>query len=213
MTPRTALSAAVLATGLLVSLPVRGLADESARQEELRRKAMEMMGPGPEHVRLTNLRGHWDVEVRTWPSPGADPVVSAGRAVNTAVLGGRFLQSTWTASIMGMEVENLTMLGFDRRNGRYTAIVFDTFGTYSVSASGHHDAATGAIRLRGEESESSLGDSHRFSFVLELIDAGHYTWSLHFHDSPASSGAADFKMMEIRFSKPADATNAPGEGR
>lgn len=172
---------------------------DSAKQQELMRKAMEKIMPGPEHEALTSLAGEWQVDITVWPAPGKDPKVSSGRATNRVVLGGRFLESVWSGTMMGMPVENLTILGFDRRMQKFTSVVFDTFGTYYVTAAGERDSASHTVIMKGNEGQAALEHEHDYEFHLALIDRDTYAWSVVFRDPVTSSGTGNFKMMELTF--------------
>lgn len=192
----------ILSVNAFFTVAAFGAAEpDSAAKAEMMRKAMEAIQPGPQHRMLERLSGSWKIQIKTWPAPNRQPVISEATALNTAVLGGRFLQSTWKGKMMGMPTENLTMLGFDRRTGKYTAVVFDTFGTYYVTAAGEFSAADSTITFRGHEEESSLGHEHDFEFTLEFAGPDSYIWSVIFKDPVTSSGTGNFKMMELTFTK------------
>jgi hypothetical protein len=174
---------------------------DSATKAEMMRKAMEAILPGPQHRMLERLSGSWKIQIKTWPAPNKQPVVSEATATNILVLGGRFLQSTWSGKLMGMPAENLTVLGFDRRTGQYTAVVFDTFGTYYVTAAGDFNSADSTITFRGHEDQSSLGHEHDFEFTLTFAGPDRYIWSVIFKDPVTSSGTGNFKMMELTFAR------------
>lgn len=73
--------------------------DSAPRQtpEEIRVLAgrlAESARPGPEHERLARMAGAWDIEIKMWPRPGAEPLVMRGTVEAETILGGRFLVQT-----------------------------------------------------------------------------------------------------------------------
>lgn len=157
---------------------------------------MEAMQPGDEHRRLARLAGEWDQEVRIWSTPGAEPVTSQGRVENRMILGGRFLMSEGTAGEGAKQVGSLTILGFDRRHGLYTAAGYDTWGTYHVSAQGGWNAERGAIVLSGSDVVTE-DHTQAWDFVLREIDSNTYTWEVIFTDAVHAPDGVPFRMVEI----------------
>ena len=64
--------------------------------------------------------------------PGAPPMTFTGTSDAKMILGGRFLQINGSAQAAnpGMSSESLTVIGFDKRTGKYTMWGVDTDGTY-----------------------------------------------------------------------------------
>ena len=136
----------------------------------------ELATPGPEHRRLAGLEGAWDVEVRI-PSAGTS---APGRATNRMILGGRFLTTRVTATIGGVATESLTIIGFDRGPGVYTAVGFDTFGTFYVTAAGPWDAERNRVVMRGAYDDPVTGHQHDYEFLLTFDSPDHFTWTVVF---------------------------------
>lgn len=136
----------------------------------------ELAQPGPEHQRLAALAGTWDVEVR---APGAGDAALA-RATNTVILGGRFLTSEVSGAVGGVPFESLTIIGFDRGPGVYTAVGFDTFGTFYVTAAGPWDDDENRAVLRGSYADPMTGHAHEYEFVLTIHSPDHFTWAVVF---------------------------------
>lgn len=191
----------MLAAALASASALDSKGADSLKQQEMIKRAMEMIVPGAEHKMLEQLSGPWSVEIKTWPAPGKPYALSKATAMNEVVLGGRFLKTSWQGTMMGMPVENLTMLGFDRRNKKYTAVVFDTFGTYYVTAKGVYDTTNSTITMTGSEEKSAMGQAHEFDFVLTFESENSYVWSVIFRDPVTSSGTGNFKMMELTFKR------------
>lgn len=191
-----------------VALLIAGMPGAAAAQqrtpsaEEIARMQAEMMAamrPGPEHERLAALVGRWEQEVRIWSERGAQPVVARGEVVNRMILGGRFLVMEGSAGEGEMRTEAMTILGFDRRNGWYTAAGYDTWGTYHVAAHGGWDEARGAVVMHGTDSVPSMNHTQTWDFVLRVLDADTYTWEVIFTDPVHAPDGEPFRMVEITF--------------
>src|SRR5262245_7688086 len=63
-------------------------------------KAAEL---GEHHKHLKMREGVWDVVVRFWMDSSQPPIESKGRAENTLIHGGRFLQEKFEGDFMGMK--------------------------------------------------------------------------------------------------------------
>ena len=134
-----------------------------------------------------------------WPEPGGQPMLLAGTVENRMILGGRFLVSEGTVGEGEMRGEGMTILGFDRRNGWYTAAGYDTWGTYHVAAQGEFDAARDAIVMHGSDTIVSGDHTQTWDFVLRVVDANTYVWEIIFTDPWHTQGGPPFKKVEITY--------------
>jgi hypothetical protein len=114
------------------------------------------------------------------------------------IAGGRFLLCR---TRMGPkdELERVTVLGFDRRRGRYTAVQFESFGTSYVSAEGTWDPEQKEIRLRGEDEDPQLGSLATFQFVLRIAEDDEYSFQI-LADGPEGP----VQMMKTTFRRKAE---------
>lgn len=164
------LSAAV---ALLAAAPLA--AQETPDSAQMARM-MELAQPGPEHERLASLAGDWEATFRM------SGMSLTATAENRMIMGGRFLASTVTGSAGGMPFEGLTILGFDRGPGVYTAVGFDTFGTFYVTGAGPWDDAEDRAVLAGSYDDPVTGHAHEYEFVWTVTSSDHYRWDVVFLD-------------------------------
>ena len=142
--------------------------------------AMAAMAPGPEHKELEALAGTWDLEI-TYAMGTGQKMSFAGRGVNTMILGGRFLTAT-TASRepkSGLAVDTLSIYGFDRRNGNFTIVAYDTMGTYYVTAAGKKAAGASQVVMKGEVEEH--GGIKKYDMVVRWVDRDTYVTEIVFY--------------------------------
>lgn len=153
---------------------------------------MAMMGPGPEHKSFEPLAGTWDMDITF--NMGGPPMKVSGQAVNTLILGGRFLKSEKKghAAEMGMDIEFLSIYGFDRRTNEYTVVGYDTMGTYYVTAAGKKQPGANDVVMQGEIEEH--GGTKQYDMVLRWIDADTYVSEIIF-----KFPAGPMKIAEMTF--------------
>ena len=143
-------------------------------------RVMALAQPGPEHERLAALAGEWDV---TYEMAGG--VHIDARVQNRMILGGRFLESRVTGASGGMPFESLHIMGFDRGPGVYTAVGFDTFGTFYVTAAGPWDADRNGAVLSGSYNDPVTGHAHEYEFIWTVHGPDRFTWDIVFLDDGA----------------------------
>jgi len=187
---------------LALVLPVGAAHGQGAISDDslavLQAEAMRLSALGPEHDRLAAMAGEWTADIKVWMKPGDSPMVFTGTAVNEMILGGRFLISRAVAGEGDpMRTENFTILGFDRRHGRYTTVAYDTWGTYYVTAAGPFDEATGTITMSGEEVDPVMKITQKYEFDCQLVGPDEYVWSTVFKNPEFTGGAPEFKMVEV----------------
>jgi len=156
----------------------------------------EMAKPGPEHAVLAGLAGEWDQRIIGWSEPGSEPFELAGTAMNRPILGGRFIESQSSASYVGMPVEAVTIFGFDRRHGQYTAILMDSQGTYWITARGEL-REDGTIVMRGTDDMVTLNHVQVYDVVLRIDGPDRYVIEIVFQDDMHRKGGPPFKAVEI----------------
>jgi hypothetical protein len=62
----------------------------------------------------------------------------------------------------------------------YTAVGFDTFGTFYVTAAGPWNDAENRAVLSGSYDDPVTGHAHDYEFVWTVLSPDHYTWSVVF---------------------------------
>lgn len=155
--------------GLSVARPDEGKpAGGMPSKEEIARmqaEMMEQMAPTKEHEMLAKFAGEWNTRLTFAGEPGGQKVTSEGKMTAKMILGGRFLEMRSTGEVMGMQVETLTIMGFDRRFGKYTLVGYDTMGTYYIEAQGDYDEKTRTMVLAGTNYEAAMKADIKFRFT------------------------------------------------
>jgi uncharacterized protein DUF1579 len=156
----------------------------------------ELAKPGPEHKQLEALAGNWDMEVKYWMQPDNPPMTFKGSCQNRMILGGRFLVSEAKSGMGQMAVENMNIIGYDRRHKKYTTIGLDTMGTYWVTAAGPYDDSRKAIVMYGEDIDPNLG-TQKYDIVTRVVSPNQYVTEIIFKDAGHTGGAKERKLVEI----------------
>lgn len=135
---RILVAALTLAALSLPALAQQGGAEREMTPEE---KAMmaawqKAMTPGPQHARLAESAGTWDVQSTWWTKPGEPPEKSAGTSERTMSLGGRVLVEKFQGSMMGQAFEGLGTTGYDNVTGKWWGTWTDSMGTGMMTSTG-----------------------------------------------------------------------------
>ncbi len=165
-------------------------------------KMMELMQPGEMHKILESLAGSWTYTSTMQPMPGAPAEQSSGTSENVVLYGGRFLSSkvTGTMNMNGQSTpfEGQALMGYDNIAQQFQGVWYDSFATGMMVSTGIYDAATKTITEKAEASCPITGGKRSFRNEMTFIDADHYSYTMYATD-PA--GGAEFKMMEIQYTK------------
>jgi hypothetical protein len=171
----------------------------SPQMAEIQTKMMALMGPGPEHEILAKMAGSWEGQL-TMFMPGMSPISTAVSQSSELILGGRFCRGTQTGNMMGMPVESIVMLGYDRRHEVYTLVGFDTMGTYYITANGKYDAASKTIKLSGKDDEPIGGITQVYDIEIQFVDDNTVVTSLTFH-CPTYGTGGPHKLVETKLTR------------
>jgi hypothetical protein len=164
---------------------------------DLMEMARQMAAPAPQHKLLDPLAGNWKYKVSF--NFGGQTGEGTGTTTGRWIMGNRFMQFDAAGGVNtsggAVNVESMSVLGYDKRTGKFTVWAIDTMGTYSVSATGDFDAASKTFTLHGENEEPGMGKIP-FKFVLKLEDATHWSLEVHFQ-----MGGNWQKIVENKYEK------------
>jgi len=124
---------------------------EEARAVEERQLLAQ---PGPEHAFLDDLVGEFDARLKVWMGPGPPRATYRGQMRNEWILGGRFVEGTFTGEVNDEPFEAVSLVGYDNAQQVYHATWLDTNSTAMLPIS------------RGRRVEDEI------HFTREMIDIG-----------------------------------------
>ena len=127
-------------------------------EAEMMEMMMKLAAPSEGHQLLEGLVGTWAAETSMLMSPTGEPEVSAGTLVNELVLGGRFIQSSYSGTANGMPFEGIGFTGFNNSTGGYEGFWIDNFGTLlSPISHGSYDPETRALTMERTLNDPNFG--------------------------------------------------------
>jgi len=113
----------------------------SDQDKKMMEQMMKYGTPGKNHELLKNYVGDWDVEIKMWPNPAAEPMISKGTYKNQLIFDGRYLKGQFEGLMGGMKSMGLEVIGFDLFKNKYTTFWIDSWSTSFVWTSGTLDAS------------------------------------------------------------------------
>jgi hypothetical protein len=130
------LAVALLGVGFLAGKAWTG---EDEAKEKGGGMDMSLLKPGPEHARLKQFVGTWDVASELFMDPTQPPIKTKSTATFEMILGGRYLLQKVTGDAFfpgGEAFEGRGITGYDRIAKHYHSTWFDNMGTGVMSSTG-----------------------------------------------------------------------------
>jgi len=166
-------------------------------QDEAAQKAMtEYMTPGKMHEFLSKLSGEWKSTIKLWMAPNTDPVVSQGTAKYEMILGGRYLQSKHSSTVMGMPMEGFGIDAYDNGKKVFLSTWYDNMGTGIMMLKGTYNEAAKTMTYEGTSYEPVSGKDVKVRELLKFIKDGYMVMEMFMND-----GTGEFKSMEIEMTR------------
>ena len=190
---------------LSVGLPAGAAEPKSAAPPAMDAEQQKMMEawqkaatPGEAHQRLMQqFAGTWDTKQSMWMDPSAPPSVDTGRAVNTAVFGGRQLRMDFKGAWMGQPFDGLGFSGYDNVKGKYISSWMDSMSTGMFVAEGDYDAASRTYTYRGQMPDPMQpGSSVPIRNVVRVVDRDHHVFEMY-----ESRDGKETKTMQIEYTR------------
>lgn len=142
--------------------------------------------------------GDWNVEIRMYTAPGADPIVSRGVETNI-MIGSKWLIGHFEGEIMGAQFEGSRRTGFDPKKKIYVMSWVDSTSAYPTEAEGAWNEQTQTMTLTGT-GKDPFGNDMKTKMTAVYHRDGSRTTTMY----RLANGDA-VKMMEFRYTRPDDA--------
>lgn len=172
-------------------------ADAAPAMDAAMLEAMKYAAPGKEHEQLASLAGTFTADVSMWMAPGAEPQKSTGELKSEMILGGRYLQGTYTGSFMGQPFHGISLMGYDNYAGKYFNLWIDDMSTIAMVSRGTTDAEGKVLTLTGDFECPMTKSTHATRQVMTVIDADTHKFEM-FDQEP---GKEETKVMEIIYTR------------
>ena len=163
-----------------------------ASQDAMMAEMLRLGQPGSEHEGLKAMEGTWKAVTKSWAGPG-EPMISEGTSVNSMILGGRYLQSHFTGTMMGQPFEGWGLTGFDNSKKQYTAFWVDNSSTVMMLASGTMNGKelTTKATMQGPD-----GKPTEYRMTTTMVDEKTHVFAMY-----APVEGKEQKMMEITYTR------------
>jgi len=190
---------AVVAITLLVAAGA-ALAQDSAAPSGDQKAIMEAYQraatPGPQHAILAAMAGEFTLTLKSFNEPGAEPEVSTGTATRKMVLGGRYLEETVQASVMGQPFEGRGLTGYDNVTRTWWGAWIDSMSTGIMITSGSWDEEAGVGSFEGEYNDPVTGELQSSRSVIRRLSNGDELMEMYM-----TTAFGEVKAMEILYQR------------
>ena len=172
------------------------IAQEGGEQTQEMQVWMEYMTPGPMHEMLAKSVGDWKTVSKFWMDPAGDPMVVEGTGKTEMILGGRYQKMTHRSTMMGMQTEGISTIGYDNATEEFTMTWIDNVGTGTAIAKGKYDENTNSIIMNGTMVDPMSKQEMNIKQVLKFLDNDHQLLEMYL-----DYNGQEIKSMEIEFTR------------
>ncbi len=135
----------------------------------------EFMTPGPMHKWMEKTNGTWQADITQWMDPQAPPTKSKATIVQSSLLGGRYVTSKYTGTMMGAPFEGISTMGYDNAKKLFVSTWIDNVGTGIVHMTGTYNETTKTLNLSGFQTNPMNGKDGSIREEMTLIDDDSYS--------------------------------------
>ena len=168
----------------------------SPEEQAMMEACAKAMTPGEGHAALSPTVGTFKGTVTMWMTPGGEPTVSTGTATNKWMLGGRYLQGSFSGEFMGEPFTGLGYTGFDNVQGKYVGTWMDTMGTGMMTSVGEQSSPT-EFTFVAKMWDPMTGKESTFRQKLTIKDRNNHVFEMW----GAGPDGVSFKTMEIVYTR------------
>lgn len=159
---------------------------------------MEYATPGEPHKLLAKSNGNWSGEVTMWMSPDGPPQVNKATMTNKMIMDGRYQQSEFSGSFMGMPFSGISTTAFDNAKKVFISTWIDNMGTGIMKMEGPWDEATKTMTLSGKMIDPSTGRECNMRETFKIIDDNTQLMEMY---GPDPKTGKEFKSMSIKLTR------------
>ncbi len=159
---------------------------------------MALGQPGAMHKLLDAMVGSFDAVSEMPAMPDAPP--SKGQCENSWQLGGRFVESRYSADFMGMPFEGIGFLGYDNINSEFTHIWLDNLGTHMMTSRGSISEDQKSITLQG--AIKGPDEDQPFKFVYEIESRDQHVFKMF-----SVVGGTDVQTLTVTYTRRAESAD------
>src|SRR5882757_11212726 len=165
-------------------------------QEAAQKAWMAYMTPGPIHQMVAKSDGNWKADVTMWMAPGAEPTKNTAECTNKMILGGRYQETKYTGTMMGMPFEGMGLMAYDNAKKVFISSWVDNMGTGMMNLEGKWDDNSKSITFLGKSVDPTTGKEMDIRQVLKIIDDNAQQLDMYMQ-----MNGQEFKTMEIKLTR------------
>lgn len=165
----------------------------SSQEKEMMEMMMKYGTPGEHHELLKKYVGDWNVEVKSWPQPGAEPVTSQATQKNELILNGRYLKGKFQGMMMGQTFEGMEFIGYDLFKEKYVTVWIDNMSTSFFLSIGTLDESGKVLTETGQMPDPMTGGMQKVKNVTTFMEDGKYRFEMFM----IMDNGTEFKSMEL----------------
>jgi hypothetical protein len=167
----------VLVLALIVCMGAQEARSEPTRETIV--KALDnAMDPGERQQKLDFMIGEYDVKIRTWLDPTLPPIESKAIAINTWVLGHRFVQTMLFGHVVDEPFQGIGYAGYDNVLKQYQATFMDSGSTGMEWFSGSMDPTGWSAKLSATVPDPITGEPTTVEMRLKIAASGDHVTEL-----------------------------------
>ena len=189
-----------LAFAVTLTLALPAVAQDAPQmtpeQEAMMQAYIAAGTPGAPHAALATAVGEYDIAIRNWDAPGAEPTDSTGTATRRMILGGRVLVEQMQSEMYGQPFTGHGMVGFDNVTGKWWQTWNDSISTGVMLSQGECDDA-GSCTFHGSWNDPVTKQETHARFTSRWTDADTEVFEMY---GPGPDGQ-EYKMMEMTYTR------------
>lgn len=136
------------------------------------------MTPGEEHKFLEKMAGDWTVATTSYMMGNEEQ--SKGTASKKMVLGGRYLDETLEASMMGMPFSGRNTFAYDNIKKKYRTFWIDNMGTGFMFGEGTREGNT--ITIWATYPDVVEPTDHQYKLVYRMVNDKQHEFEMYMVD-------------------------------
>ena len=194
------LALASLPFALALALPVvaaEAVQKEMSPEEKAMMEAYTKAGAvGAQHEQMAKSVGDYDLTIRNWGAPDAEPAVEKGTAKRTMMFGGRIMVEDVSSQMQGQAWVGHGMHGYDNVTGRHWSTWNDSMSTGIMLSDGTCDDK-GSCTFTGSWPDPVSKEKINARMTTAWTDANTELFTMYTHGADGK----ETKMMEITYAR------------
>ena len=164
---------------------------------EVMKLAAKFTAPGEQHALLGRLIGEWDATIQITMGPNPAPPTK-GKATFAWKVDGRWVEGSFSGSMMGMPMTTYSWLGYDNFKQSYVWTAIGSLDTTMTHAEGDLTPDGESLLMYGTLDEYLTGEHDKMvKYAWRFISEDEIVVEV--HDLPI--GEENTKVIELRYTR------------